>query len=43
MSVASPVGRKVGIALKSESLNVVNKDTENVDYGIRWTGDSSRS
>jgi hypothetical protein len=32
---------KVGIALQSDSLEIVNNHIENVDDGIRWTGDSN--
>jgi parallel beta-helix repeat protein len=38
-----PIGPKVGIALRSGSLEVVNNHIEDVDYGIRWTGDSVNS
>jgi parallel beta-helix repeat protein len=41
ISGVSPVRLKVGIALKSQSLDIVNNHIENVDYGVRWEGDSS--
>jgi parallel beta-helix repeat protein len=41
ISGASPVGQKVGIALTSHSLKIVNNHIENVDDGIRWIGDSN--
>jgi parallel beta-helix repeat protein len=41
ISGVSPVGQKIGIAISSESLKIVNNHIENVDDGIRWVGDSN--
>jgi hypothetical protein len=41
VSGMSPVGQKVGIALTSDFLNIVNNHIENIDDGIRWVGDSN--
>ncbi|HKG70940.1 MAG TPA: right-handed parallel beta-helix repeat-containing protein, partial [Nitrososphaeraceae archaeon] len=43
ISGVSPVGQKVGIALISDSLKILNNHIENVDDGIRWIGDSNSS
>jgi len=40
VSGVSPVGQKVGVALRSDFLKIVNNHIENVDDGVRWIGDS---
>lgn len=37
----SPVRQKVGIALTSDFLKIVNNHIENINDGIRWVGDSN--
>jgi hypothetical protein len=37
----SPVRHKVGVALTSDFLKIVNNHIENIDDGIRWIGDSN--
>ena len=41
VSGVSPVGQKVGVALSSDFLKIVNNHIENINDGIRWIGDSN--